>query len=319
MPTSQRLKTIAKSMKTEKRNRLLIALFLLLLILIAAFFGIPRILDLNRYKGWLVSKIEEAVEGDVYIGHITWGFTDGVWLKADAFSISVANAFPIDMKLSDVHAKLAILPLLSKRIEIEELTVDGSEVVFHFEPEKDRPNLAKQIMLSTVPVSANPGEVKNSKDNAQSERINSGEKNSQGTEEGPLGTLLPVEISLKRLSAKNGRVRIENGLLLPGERTLHSFREVSIEATNIIPGRKIDFLLSLRGEATTGLEYFQAKGSFKGLVKTFIIEDPEIKTTLTKGITEAIKGIVRIPGTIVKDVEDLSKEIDEYIKEEGIK
>ena len=42
-----------------------------------------------------------------------------------------------------------------------------------------------------------------------------------------------------------GRIRIEDALMLPGQKTLHSFREVSIEATDIIPGKKIDFLISL--------------------------------------------------------------------------
>jgi uncharacterized protein involved in outer membrane biogenesis len=264
-------------MKTERRKKLLVALLLLLLILIAAGLGIPRIFDLNRYKGWVASKIEEAVQGNVNIGHITWGFSDGVWLKADAFSISDALTFPVDLKLSDIYAKLAILPLLSKRLEIKELTIDGSEAVLRLEPEKDKPISFNQIKLSTLLVSGNPGAVKNGKDGTQPEIIKPGEKISQGTEEGRLGTLLPVEISVERLSVKNGRIRIDDGLILPDQRALHSFSEVSIEATDIIPGKKINFLISLRGEAATGMESFQAKGSFRGLIKTFIIEDPEIE------------------------------------------
>jgi uncharacterized protein involved in outer membrane biogenesis len=264
-------------MKPETRKRLFVALLVLFLILIAAGFSIPRILDLNRYKGWITSKIKDAVQGEVYIGHITWGFSDGVWLKADAFSISDAPTFPIDLKLSDIHAKLAFLPLLSKRIEIKELTIDGSEAVLKLEPEKDKSISFNQIKLSTLLVSDNPGEVKNGKDGTRPEIVKTGEKRSQGTEEGPLGTLLPVEISVERLSVKNGRIRIEDGLILPDQRTLHSFSEVSIEATDIIPGKKINFLISMRGEAATGLESFQAKGSFRGLIKTFIIEDPEIE------------------------------------------
>lgn len=224
-------------MKTKKKT--IVAIVILVLFLIFAAFIIPKLFDFNRYKGWIASKIEDAVQGEVTIGHITWGISDAIWLKTDVFSITEASTFPVDLNLTNIYIKLAILPLLSKRIEIEELTLDGPGFVLKLNPKTDE--IAKEI----------PRDV--------------------------LGTLLPVEISVGKLSIQNGRIRIEDGLTLPGQMIIHAFNAVKIEARDIIPGRQIDFHLSLKGESATGLGSLQAKGSLKGLIKTFLIEDPKIQ------------------------------------------
>lgn len=112
-------------MKTEKRKKRIVILGILAIILISAAFIIPKLLDLNQYKGWITSKIEDTVQGKVNIGHITWGITDGIGLRTDALSITEASSFPVDLHLTDIYIKLAILPLLSKKIEI----VDFSTMV----------------------------------------------------------------------------------------------------------------------------------------------------------------------------------------------
>ncbi|MFC1863187.1 AsmA-like C-terminal domain-containing protein [Thermodesulfobacteriota bacterium] len=274
-----------KSMKAGKRKRLLIALMILVIILIAAAFIIPRLLDLNRYKGWIASKIETGVQGKVYIGHITWGISDGIWLKTDVFSITDAATFPVDLNLTNIYAKLAILPILSKRIEIEELTLDGPSAILKLESKTD------ENEISTPNESGNSGDDGNSDENIQSDIIKTGEGISQGTEKTSLGTLLPVEISVEKLSVQNGRFRIEDGLSLPGQRVIHGFNALNIEASDIIPGKKIDFQLYLEGDEGTGLGSLQAKGSFEGLIKTFIIKNPKIKldTLISSLDTEIFK------------------------------
>ena len=58
-------------MKTEKQKKLIVVLVILILIFISAAFSIPKLLDLNQYKGWIASQIEEAAQGEVNIGYIT--------------------------------------------------------------------------------------------------------------------------------------------------------------------------------------------------------------------------------------------------------
>ena len=109
-------------MKTEKQKKLIVILGILAIILISVAFIIPKLLDLNQYKGWIASKIEDAAQGKVNIGHITWGISDGVWLRSDTLSIVEATSLPADLHLTDIYIKLAVLPLLSKRIEIADLS-----------------------------------------------------------------------------------------------------------------------------------------------------------------------------------------------------
>ena len=109
-------------MKTGRRKRLIVTLVILALILISAAFIIPKLLDLNQYRGWIASKIEDAAQGKVKIGQITWGISDGIWVKTDALSITEAASLPVDLHLSDIYIRLAVSPLLSERIEIKKLT-----------------------------------------------------------------------------------------------------------------------------------------------------------------------------------------------------
>jgi hypothetical protein len=47
------------------------------------------------------------------------------------------------------------------------------------------------------------------------------------------------------------------------------------------------------------------------------LDDPNVRTELTRGVRDAIKGTLNIPGAIFRDSEDLSKEIEEYVEQEG--
>ena len=111
-----------KCIKIKKRKKLIVILVILALILTSAAFIIPKLLDLNQYKGWIASKIEDSTQGKVDIGHITWGISDGVWLRSDTLSIVEAASLSADLHLTDIYIKLAVLPLLSKRIEIADLS-----------------------------------------------------------------------------------------------------------------------------------------------------------------------------------------------------
>ena len=49
------------------------------------------------------------------------------------------------------------------------------------------------------------------------------------------------------------------------------------------------------------------------------LDNPKARTIYTKGFTDAIKGTLGIPGTVFKDPETLSDEIDEHIEKEAEK
>jgi AsmA-like C-terminal region/AsmA family len=234
-------------MKTGKKKRGLAALLLLAIILVSAAFILPKFFDLNQYSGLIVSALEDATQAEVDIGHITWGLSRGFWLKTDTFSITGPSNFPADLHLTNIHARLAVLPLLSRKIEISELTLDGPAVVLKLEPD---------------------------------ESVVSHDKLSKDSGDERLGGVFPFDISVKKMSIQNGRIRIEDGVGLPGQRVVHTFNAVKIDIRDMSPGKEINFHLSLEGEDATELSSLKAQGSFKGLTDTFIITDPEIKLNI---------------------------------------
>ncbi len=177
------------------------------------------------------------------LGHITWGISDGIWLATDQFSITGASTFPVDLNLTHIYARVAVLPLLSKNIEIEELALDGAGVVIKLKPGTDESKTDKPITEKIV----------------------------------VLDDKASLLISVAKLSIQNGRIRIENELTLPDQRLVHNLKAVNIEAFDIIPGREIAFSFSLVGDGAEGLGSLQAQGSFTGLTQIFVIEDPKLK------------------------------------------
>ena len=98
-------------MKPGKRKKWFIILIAFALLIVVGLFTIPKLLNPNEYTPLIEKKIEAAIGGKVRIGHVTWGFADGIWLEADGFSLVGASAFPGDVTLNRVHANVSILPL----------------------------------------------------------------------------------------------------------------------------------------------------------------------------------------------------------------
>ena len=86
------------------------------LVLVVLGIVVPKLLDLNRYHGAIVSEVEKAVGGQVKLGRISWGITHRIWLEIDGFSIIDASAFPGDVKLTRIYTSVSIPPLLTKKV-----------------------------------------------------------------------------------------------------------------------------------------------------------------------------------------------------------
>ena len=52
------------------------------MVAVTAALIIPKLIDLNRYKGLITSEIEKAMGGKVTLGHLSWGVSNGIWLEA---------------------------------------------------------------------------------------------------------------------------------------------------------------------------------------------------------------------------------------------
>ena len=66
-------------------RKLGIVLGIVVVLIVAAIIIIPKLLDLNRYNGFIVQQVEKALGGKAHIGHISWSFVKGLHVEADGF------------------------------------------------------------------------------------------------------------------------------------------------------------------------------------------------------------------------------------------
>ena len=105
-----------------KKILIIIASILILLLTAVALFIIT--FDANRYKGALITKLEESMGKDVRIGNISLSFLSGLGIEARDVAVKDKdktwdNAL---LKAKSFKISVGILPLLKKEIQIQRLS-----------------------------------------------------------------------------------------------------------------------------------------------------------------------------------------------------
>jgi uncharacterized protein involved in outer membrane biogenesis len=271
-----------------------IVLAVVLVVVIAAALIIPQFFDLNRYNELITSELEEVMGGKITLGHLSWGISNGVWLEADGFTSKGATAFPGEVDLSRIYAKVSILPLLSKKVVVDKLLLD------------------KPLVALTLAPSPPEGKKATTKPGSEgSEKPTRKGAPTPGDDSTSPSSPLPVQILIEDLKIDKGRIRLSDSLTLPGQETVYNFADVLIQATNLAPGKKIGFKLALRDEATPGLGSVRGQGTFTGLTEALAVENPKLnlKMTLTDLSVNTLKPYLknkslaqRLGGSISLDV-----------------
>ena len=278
--------------RSWKKFGIIFGILAIVLILVVLIF--PKLIDLNRYNGIIVSEVEKVVGGKVNLGRISWGISHGIWLEINGFSILDASAFPGNVKLSRIYTNVSIPPLLKKKVVLNKLLLESSEVKMRLEPgtandPKDQGSASK---LTSEPkeketkagVEAQPG----APPSKASSTIDIG---LPAVSPKPASFQLPVKIEIEKLVIKVDRLEIDDALTIPGQTQVRVYRDVDIAATHIVPGEEIAFNLTVGGGATSGLGALKAQGSFSGLTDTLKIENPnlKLKAVITALQMDAIK------------------------------
>jgi len=294
--------------KSVRWKKVGIVLGVVLVVVIAAALIIPQFFDLNRYHGLITSELEEAMGGKVTLGHLSWGISNGVWLEADGFTSKGATAFPGEVDLSRIYAKVSILPLLSKKVVVDKLLLDKPVVAVNLAPSPPEEKKA----------ATKPGSEGSEKPTAEGAPTPAGEPTSPSSP-------LPVEILIEELKIDEGRIRLSDSLTLPGRETVYNFADVLIQATNLAPGKKIGFRLALRDEAKIGLGSVKGQGTFTGLTEALTVENLELnlKVTLADLNVDTLKPYLknkplaqRLGGSISLDV-NYTGDFGENLRAEG--
>ena len=242
-------------MKSTRWKKVGIILAIIAVIVIAAALIVPRFLDLNRYNGLITSKLEAAMGGEVTLGRLSWGITNGVWLEADGFVLKGATRFPGEVNLSRLYAKVSLIPLLSKKVVIDKLLLQSPVVEMNLAPAPGEGKKVKSKPGGTPPTG---GDTAAPADKGKS--------------------LLPVEILVRELDVEKGRIRLED---LPGLVVSRVFTDVDVVGKNLAPGKQMTFQFALRDEAKPGLGSFKGQGTFVGLTEALTLENPELKVRAT--------------------------------------
>jgi len=229
-------------MKPVNWKKLVIAISVFLALGLTAAFVIPRLIDVNQYRGLISDKIEKATGGKVEIGRISWGIAENLWIQANGFSITGAKAFPGDLEFSRLYARVALRPLLTKKVLLEEVILDGITCTLRLEPATGK---------------------------TPAERPE------------PVTSAFPVALGIEKLDVRNGNIRLVDAVTLPGQKKMRLFSSLDLTAKNIIPGKPMEFRISMRDSGKPGLGHLSAEGAFTGLTETLTIQDPKITLNAT--------------------------------------
>jgi uncharacterized protein involved in outer membrane biogenesis len=276
-------------MKDRSWKKIGIIFGILAIVLVLVILIFPKLIDLNRYNGLIVSEVEKALGGEVKLGRISWGMSHCIWLKVDGFSILDASAFPGDVKISRIYTQISIFPLLKKKVVLNKLILESSEVKMRLEPGLDNdPN----HQGSTKKLTSKPKE-KETRAQVEAQQGASPSKASgkididlPAVTPKPTGFQLPVKIEIEKLVIKVDRLEIDDALTIAGQTQVRLYSGVDIAATHIVPGDEMVFNLSLRSGAASDLGALRTQGSFRGLTDTLKIENPSLKL---KAVITALK------------------------------
>ncbi|MEJ2431094.1 MAG: AsmA-like C-terminal domain-containing protein [Deltaproteobacteria bacterium] len=273
-------------MKATRWKKVGIIVAVLAVIVIAAALIVPRFFDLNRYNGLITSQIEAATGGEVTLGVLSWGISNGLWLEAGGFALKGSSRFPGAVALSRLYARVSILPLLSKKLVVDKLVLESPVLTVNLASSSD-----KRKKVETKPHGAPPTGV------------------DTAAPVGKPSSLLPVEILVEELILEKGRISLEH---LPGQQVSREFSQVEVEATNLAPGKHMGFRFSLQDESKPGLGSLKGQGTFVGLTKALTLENPklEVQATLSDLEVETLKPYIKDKSLVERLGGSISLEIE---------
>lgn|GEM_PF-1806602 len=107
-------------------KKIFIVLAVILLLMIAAIAVFIATFDANRYKGVLISKIEESIDKNVRIGSISLNPLHGLAVKVEGAAIKDKGALWENylVKASEADISLKLLPLLKKDVQIKAILIE---------------------------------------------------------------------------------------------------------------------------------------------------------------------------------------------------
>ncbi len=244
-------------MKTRRHKAWLIALAIISSLVLLLLLALPKLLNLNRYRDSLQNLAAEHLGMQLQLGPIRWGISpnNSIWLEAKTVSISGAFLPSSNLSADKVTVKLAVSPLLQRRLVIKDILLESTELKIQ---QRDQ---AEQTTTETA-------------------------------KDGSASTSPAFSVELVSLRIADGQLIFSDqrsGERLPD---LH-LNSITVSISQPEPGAKTDFSLALR-QTSPGLEssgQLSASGSLIGLTPDFKLEKPrlDIQAKIVEFSAEAIR------------------------------
>ena len=102
-----------------------------LILLAAALLAAPFFINVNHYKGLILERAEQATGRKIEMGELHASFFPWVGMRVDNVRISNPRGFPNPgfLQVKSLDVRLALLPLLSKHIEIKRFVLDSPRLM----------------------------------------------------------------------------------------------------------------------------------------------------------------------------------------------
>ena len=141
-------------------KKLLIGVVVLIVLVIAAAVAVPFFIPVDRYKAELVAAVKQSTGRDLEInGKMSFSLLPSLALAANdvAFANPPGASSPQMATLAKLQVQLKLLPLLSRRIEVDRLVLVDPVIALEVD-KQGKPNWQFAQAAAAAPTPARPGQ-----------------------------------------------------------------------------------------------------------------------------------------------------------------
>lgn len=141
-------------------KKLLIGVVVLIVLVIVAAIAAPLFIPVDTYKNELVAAVKQSTGRDFAInGKVSFSLLPSLALEADdvAFANPPGAASPQMAKLASLEVRLKLLPLLSKRVEVDKLVLVDPVIALEVD-KQGKPNWLFAQAAPAAPAPAHPAQ-----------------------------------------------------------------------------------------------------------------------------------------------------------------
>ncbi|ETX09243.1 MAG: hypothetical protein ETSY2_00640 [Candidatus Entotheonella gemina] len=202
------------------RALLIIVIGLIALIVLALALA-PSLLNLEQIKEQVVNRVEQQLNRDVELGQVRLEFFNGLGAGLDRLTIANPPGWqsPYFIKVDTLSVKVALRPLLSRKIEVSKIILNNGEIVI----ERDAQGRFNYDDLTAAPADAT----------STSETAKPPPSDTPGTDGTPAGSPSLAGFLVSKLALNDIDVKFIDQMIVAGQTVTTAARHVNLEGDNI--------------------------------------------------------------------------------------